>query len=35
MTVGSDIRTIAVKTRTGPFTKDLPEVNVLSPDMGF
>jgi hypothetical protein len=34
MTVGSDIRAIAVKTWTGSFTKDLPGVGVLSPDMG-
>jgi len=34
MTVGSDIRAIAVKTWTGPFTKNLPGVGVLPPDMG-
>jgi hypothetical protein len=34
MTVGSDIRAIAVKTWTGPFTRDLQGVGVLPPDMG-
>jgi hypothetical protein len=33
MTVGSDISAIAVKTWTGPFTKDLPGIGVLPPDM--